>query len=72
MTDAELQTFLGIAGTKECAKIMASITPEQRALYDRMAQVEIEAALWVEGLGPKPKGVLIDLARGSRRRRFAR
>lgn len=72
MTDAELQTFLGIAGTKECGKIMASITPEQRALYESMASLETEVELWLDGLAPKPKGVLIDLARGSRRRRFAR
>lgn len=72
MTDAELETFLGIAGTKECAKIMASVTPEQRALYERMATLEIEVELWLAGLGPKPTGVLIDLVRGSRRRRFAR
>lgn len=70
MTDAELQTFLGIANTKECAKIMASITPQQRALYDSMATIETEVELWLAGLGPKPAGVLIDMDRGRRRRAF--
>jgi hypothetical protein len=34
-----------------------------------MKQVEIEAALWVEGLGPKPQGVLIDTVRDTKRRK---
>jgi hypothetical protein len=59
MTDAELQVFLGIAGKKGCAEIMASITPEQRAVYDRMADVEREIELWQAGLGPKPEGVIV-------------
>ena len=67
MTDAELEVFLGIKGTKQCAKIMATITPAQRQLYDSMANLETEVKLWMDGLGPKPKGVLIDLARRPRR-----
>lgn len=59
MTDTELEVFLGIAGTKECAKIMASITPEKRALYESMANLETEVKLWQAGLGLKPKGVII-------------
>lgn len=72
MTDSELETFLGIKGTKDCALIMARVTPEKRALYVDMAKIEMEVKLWLAGLGPKPAGVMIDLARGSRRRRFAR
>lgn len=68
MTDPELETFLGIAGTKERAKIMASITPEQRALYERMAGLETEVELWQAGLGPKPAGVIICGCRGRHRR----
>jgi hypothetical protein len=59
MTDAELEVFLGIAGKKGCAEIMATVTPEKRALYERMATLEIEVRLWQEGLGPKPTGVII-------------
>lgn len=59
MTDAELEVFLGIAGTKERAKIMAAITPERRALYESMANLETEVKLWQDGFGPKPKGVII-------------
>lgn len=50
MTDAELEIFLGIAGTKECVRIMASMD---------MANLETEVKLWQEGLGPKPQGVII-------------
>jgi hypothetical protein len=59
MTDAELEVFLGIAGTKECAAIMAKITPEERASYERTADLVMELKLWQEGVGPKPKGVII-------------
>lgn len=59
MTDTELEVFLGIAGTKDRAAIMATITPEKRALYDRMAGLESEISLWQAGLAPKPKGVII-------------
>ena len=71
MTDPELEEFLGIArcSVTDRAKVMATITPEKRLLYDRMAQVEIEAALWIDGLGPKPAGVLIDTIRSTRKRR---
>lgn len=59
MTDAELEVYLGIAGTKECAAIMAKITPEERATYDDMARIEYELKLWSAGLGPKPPGVIV-------------
>ena len=36
---------------------------------DRMANLEIEINLWQHGLGPKPKGVLIDTVRDTKRRR---
>ncbi len=35
----------------------------KRATYERMAELETEIELWQDGLGPKPKGVLIDTAR---------
>jgi hypothetical protein len=38
-------------------------TPARRAVYERMKQVEIDVALWVEGLDPKPRGVLLDTER---------
>jgi hypothetical protein len=59
MTDDELAAFLGIAGKSGADKTMASITPAERELYDRMANLETEVALWQEGLGPKPKGVIV-------------
>lgn len=65
MTDAELAEYLHLSPA-EAAIVIPKLTPERRAVYERMKQVEIEAALWIAGLAPKPKGVLIDLARGRR------
>jgi hypothetical protein len=61
MTDDELMEFLGIkrVGTEGRARIMATITPEKRELYDRVANLETEVALWQDGLGPKPAGVIV-------------
>jgi hypothetical protein len=68
VTDAELTKYLNIT-PEQAAIILPKLTTAKRALYDRMAQVAIEAALWTQGLGPKPAGVLIDTERGTRRRR---
>jgi hypothetical protein len=68
MTDSELAEYLHLTPA-EAAIVIPKLTPERRAVYDRMKQVEIDAALWVEGLGPKPQGVLIDTERSTRRRR---
>jgi hypothetical protein len=61
MTDAQLEVFLGIGRLSwpQRTKIMLRITPAQRALYDRMANVETEVELWRSGLGPKPRGVIL-------------
>jgi hypothetical protein len=67
VTDSEMARYLNLTAD-EAAIIMPSLTPERRALYERMHQVEIEAALWVQGLGPKPAGVLLDTERSVRRR----
>lgn len=68
MTDAELAKYLNLSPA-HASIIIPKITPGQRALYEKMAQVETELALWQEGLGPKPEGVLIDTVRSTRRRR---
>lgn len=61
MTDAELVEFLGIArcSAEDRAKVLASIPPVKRKLYDEMATLEFDLRLWQDGLGPKPKGVII-------------
>ena len=59
MTDDELAEFLGLKGKVGCAELMAKITPEKRAVYERMHEVETEIVLWQQGVGPKPKGVII-------------
>jgi hypothetical protein len=68
MNDAELTEYLHLS-SEEAARYIPKLTPEKRALFDRMKQVEIEAALWVNGVGPKPEGVLIDTERDIKRRR---
>jgi hypothetical protein len=67
MTDAELAEYLHLSPA-EAGVVIPQLAPERRALYARMKQVEIEAELWAEGLGPKPTGVLIDTERSVRRR----
>lgn len=71
MTDEQLAEYLHLSSA-EAAVIIPKLTPEKRAVYDRMAQVEIEAKLWMDGLGPKPQGVLIDTERAWRRRKVSR
>ena len=61
--------FLGIDGHEKEAAVIAAITPEKRATYERMASLEGEIALWQAGLAPKPTGVLIDMERDTKRRR---
>jgi hypothetical protein len=68
MTDAELAEYLRLS-PQEAAIVLPQLTAERRALYARMKQVEIESALWTEGLGPKPAGVFIDTERSVRRRK---
>jgi hypothetical protein len=63
MDDNELAKYLGIADDPRAPAVVKSLPPEKRALFERMAQVEIEVNLWSEGLGPKPAGVLIDFDR---------
>lgn len=62
MTDAELAAFLGIGkeDPEKVARVIASLTSQKRATYERMAQVERELQLYEQGLGPKPQGVMID------------
>lgn len=62
MTDAQLATYLGFKPDDDqvaVARFIANLTPECRALYDRMATVEIELNLWTDGLGQKPEGVIV-------------
>jgi hypothetical protein len=70
MTDEEMAAFLGLTPEEERrVEFVKRLSPERRALFERMATLEIEVALWQDGLGPKPAGVLIDLAQKPRRHR---
>lgn len=70
MTDEQMADFLGFA-KDEPKRILAvqKLAPEKRALFERMATVEVELDLWQQGLGPKPQGVLIDTERSTKRRK---
>jgi hypothetical protein len=59
VTDLELAKFLGIADDERWPRAIAKLDPKKRAMYERMAQVEIELNLWQAGLGPKPEGVIV-------------
>lgn len=63
MTDDQLKQYLGIANHPKAQKVVDALTANQRATYERMANIEIEVALWQDGLGPKPQGVLMDFDR---------
>jgi hypothetical protein len=71
MTDDQLLEFLGVANEtpENRAKLLRSITPAKRRVYERMAEIETELTVWQMGLGPKPQDVLIDTVRSVRRRR---
>lgn len=60
MTDEEMVEFLGFGDDPKGPAAVAALAPEQRALFERMADLEVEVNLWTEGVGPKPVGVLID------------
>ena len=62
MTDEEMADFLGFGDDPRGVEAVQKLSPEKRALFERMAGLEMEVNLWTEGLGPKPPGVLIDLA----------
>jgi hypothetical protein len=62
LTDEQMVTYLGFGDDPRGLAAVQKLPPEQRALFERMAGLEMEVNLWTEGLGPKPQGVLIDLA----------
>jgi hypothetical protein len=53
MTDRQLADYLRLT-PDEAAIVIPKLSPGKRAVYERMKQVEIEAELWLCGLGPKP------------------
>ena len=64
MTDEEMATFLGIpADEPKRLAVVKALSSGKRAVFERMATLEIELKLWQDGLGPKPTGVLLDFPR---------
>lgn len=68
MTDLELAQFLGIADDGRWPHAIAKLEPKKRAVYERMAYACVELQLWQDGLGPKPKDVIICHDHGRRKR----
>lgn len=60
MTDRQLAVYLGIINEPDWPGVVAALPTTKRAVYERMATLETEIGLWQDGLGPKPKGVLVD------------
>jgi hypothetical protein len=59
MTDAELADYLGIAGLKNEAAMIARITPRSRLAYEAMKTAEEDINLWQQGVAPKPTNVIL-------------
>lgn len=62
MTDDELIAFLGIEQESFRDRFIASVTPIQRQMFDRMREVE----LYDQGKGPCPPGVILCREHGPR------
>lgn len=69
MDDERLARWLGIAGTKDCAAILAAVTPQERDEWERFAFVEAQIILYDQGLGPLPPGVIACRGHAPRRRK---
>lgn len=70
MTDEEMAAFVGLSPEEENrVGFVKGLSPEKRALFERMAVLELQVKLWQDGLGPKPAGVLIDTERSTKRRK---
>lgn len=63
MTDFEMAEWLGISSEPNWRVIIERISLPRRLAFERMAKVEREVNDWLEGHGPKPKGVLLDFPR---------
>ena len=71
MTDEELSEFLHLS-KEEASIVIPKLTKDQRLAFERMKSVILEAALWMDGLGPKPSGVLLDTEHSTKRRKLWR
>jgi hypothetical protein len=68
VTDDELAAYLGISPEhpKKVA-VIAGLGADKRAVFERMAALEVEVELWQAGLAPKPTNVLLDMERDVKR-----
>lgn len=59
MTDAEFAAFLGIAEDPDCAVFLARMTPERRAVWERIAAWSQAVWEFDQGKGPRPAHTII-------------
>jgi hypothetical protein len=61
VTNERLAEFIGITDlTPDMqSKFIDGLSPERRALFERMAELEGEIMLWQAGVGKKPQGVIL-------------
>jgi hypothetical protein len=69
MTDHELAVYLGISQTPGWENVIRTLTKSQRATYDKMKSTEEDIKLWQEGVGAKPKDVILCHEHKPKRRR---
>ncbi len=62
MTDEELGQFLGLPKALAATHV-PTITPERRAVYEKMRAVEILTPLWQTGVEPYPSDVSVNRGR---------
>ena len=59
VSDASLTWFLNLE-PEEAAQFLPSLTPEKRAIYEKMYEVYQQVIEWEQGRAEKPKGVFLD------------
>lgn len=68
LTDEELVKWLGIENEPKALQVVKKLSSGHRRAYERMALVYQEIRLWEQGLGPKPKGVILTYERKPKRK----
>lgn len=58
MTDEQLANELNLSA-EEAAIIIPKLTPEKRAIYEKLCETATDLVLWQQGVSPKPKGIIV-------------
>lgn len=68
MTDEEMGKYLGLP-PPIAAKHVATLTSEDRAIYNQMHAVEVLIPRWQSGIDPYPSDVSVNRGRGKKQRK---